>query len=374
MIEVPETWLPWLAAFLGLSLGSFLNVCTLRWPLDQSVVRPRSRCPGCQRPIAWHENLPVVSWLLLRGRCRGCGRPISLQYPLVELAVAFVWAGAAWMHGPTWEALRAALFLTILVGIALSDARFYIIPDQFSLGGAVLGLALAFAPGGLTWSEALIGGAGGFGAMWLVGVGGTWLVRRISPNRLETAFDEHDEQRADEGVRARVARLRTARAAWVLVGLLVVAGAGGWVVAGLGGLLLAAPTTLVAVAVLLAWAEAFEQPVFASGAGEDEADVVAEVAAGAHADTQTAQPEDEPMSALGGGDIRMMALVGAYLGVSGVLLTVLGGSVLALLGAIPLTLAFRQLIPLGIFLAFAAAGTYLFGADLLAWYMGYAGF
>jgi prepilin signal peptidase PulO-like enzyme (type II secretory pathway) len=354
---VSEPWLPWLAGLLGLSLGSFLNVCTLRWPLEQSVVHPRSRCPRCEAPIAWYDNLPVVSWLVLRGRCRHCATEISLQYPLVELAAALIWAGAFWLHGPSWESLRAAAFLSILLGIALSDARFYIIPDQFSLGGAVLGVTLAFAPGGLDWSDALLGAVGGYVAFWLVGVGGTWVVRKLNPERLETAFEEHDEKRADEQVRARVARLRGRGASLAMVALAGAAAALAWRAGGTGALLVTAPAVLAAVAVLLAWAEAFEDPVFAPVA-EDEAPAAA---------------DEEPASALGGGDVRMMALVGAFLGISGVLLTVLGGSVLALVAAIPLTLAFRQLIPLGIFLAFAAAGTYLFGEQLVAAYLSYVG-
>src|SRR5512140_3739034 len=109
------------AALVGAVVGSFLNVCICRWPAGESVVRPRSRCPGCGAGIAWYDNIPVLSWLLLRGRCRHCRQPISLQYPLVELAVALVWLAAAWRFGPSWEALRMALFLTMLLGIALTD-------------------------------------------------------------------------------------------------------------------------------------------------------------------------------------------------------------------------------------------------------------
>ena len=76
---------------VGASIGSFLNVCISRWPAELSVVKPRSRCPRCERPIAWHENIPVISWLLLRGKCRGCELPISMQYPAVELLVALGW-------------------------------------------------------------------------------------------------------------------------------------------------------------------------------------------------------------------------------------------------------------------------------------------
>ena len=78
-----EIWMIWsVAGVLGLALGSFLNVCSLRWPQDESVVSPPSRCPDCGRGIRWHENIPVLGWLMLGGKCRGCGSRISIQYPL----------------------------------------------------------------------------------------------------------------------------------------------------------------------------------------------------------------------------------------------------------------------------------------------------
>src|SRR6187431_1137364 len=119
---------------MGACLGSFANVVIYRLPRGESVVRPRSHCQACKKLVAWYDNLPVLSWLILRGRCRHCGTRISAQYPLTELATALVWAGVFWARGATPEALRGALFLTVLLGIALSDARFYIIPDEFSLG------------------------------------------------------------------------------------------------------------------------------------------------------------------------------------------------------------------------------------------------
>ena len=79
---------------VGAVIGSFLNVCIARWPRDESVVRPRSRCPGCGAGIAWHDNIPVLSWVLLRAKCRACGAPISWQYPLVEATSAVLWIGA----------------------------------------------------------------------------------------------------------------------------------------------------------------------------------------------------------------------------------------------------------------------------------------
>jgi len=159
------------AALFGAMIGSFLNVCILRWGAEpkQSVVHPRSRCPRCGRALAWYDNIPVLSWLILRARCRGCGEPISAQYPLIELATAGIWAYMAWRYGITLETLRGALFGTILLGIAMTDAREYIIPHEFSLGGTLLAVLLS------TWSDSsllvpsLQGALVGAGSVLLIG-------------------------------------------------------------------------------------------------------------------------------------------------------------------------------------------------------------
>jgi len=244
-----------IALLFGLALGSFLNVCTLRWPVDESVVRPPSRCPGCGEGIRWFDNIPVLSWLLLRGRCRGCGEGISAQYPAVELATGLLWGGMVLLHGMEWEALRGALFLTLLLGIAVSDARFYIIPDQFSIGGTVLGLLLAILVPTVGIVASITGALVGFGLLWFVAWAG------------EKAFGRE---------------------------------------------------------------------------------------------------------AMGGGDIKMMAMVGAFLGVPGVLLTLFLGS---LFGAVifgPISMRTGKLVPFGIFLATGGGLSYLWGDALVAWYLGWA--
>ncbi len=247
-----DTWLiSGIAGLVGLLLGSFLNVCTLRWPTDQSVVRPPSHCPGCGTEIHWYDNVPVLSYLILRGRCRSCGAGISPQYPMVELATGLIWAGSFMQYGLSVEGLRGALFLTILLGIAITDARFYIIPDQFSLGGAALGLILAPFPGGLSPFESFLGAVVGFGVLLLVAKVGTWLFKK---------------------------------------------------------------------------------------------------------------------DAMGGGDLKMMAMVGAFLGVSGVFLTLFLG---ALLGSVvfgPIAWKTGKLVPFGIFLAVGGAVTYGWGQRLIEWY------
>jgi leader peptidase (prepilin peptidase)/N-methyltransferase len=124
-----------LATLLGACVGSFLNVCVARWPAGMSVVRPASRCPRCERAIRWHENVPVLGWLRLGGKCAGCRLAISPRYPLVEAAVALVWAAAVAWAGPTFEAVRLAVFATIMLGVVLTDVEHYVIPDGFTVSG-----------------------------------------------------------------------------------------------------------------------------------------------------------------------------------------------------------------------------------------------
>jgi leader peptidase (prepilin peptidase)/N-methyltransferase len=239
------------AALIGLSFGSFLNVCIVRLPKSESVFKPRSRCMSCGRQITWYENVPVLSWLALRGRCLTCKAPISVQYPLVELATGAIWVGAYLYFGLSWQALSATIFCTLLLGIAVTDAREYIIPDEFSLGGLVLGLALSFAPGNPSPLMSFIGAALSFALMYGVAVVGEW---------------------------------------------------------------------------------AFKKP------------------------------------ALGGGDIKMMAMVGAFLGPLHALLTIFVGS---LVGAVifgPIGLKTGKLVPFGVFLALGAAIVLVWGDAMVGWY------
>lgn len=243
------------AALLGAIIGSFLNVCILRLPSSQSVVRPPSRCPQCGQGVRWYDNIPVLSWLLLRGRCRNCRNPISIQYPLIELATALIWAACAYHYGYELDSIRAAVFFTLLLGIAMTDAREYIIPDEFSLGGLVLGLLLSLVHGWPRLYPALLGAAVGFVTLWLIAVIG------------KRAFKKE---------------------------------------------------------------------------------------------------------AMGGGDIKMMAMVGAFVGWQGVFLTIFLGSVVGTLIFGPLALAGKKKeVPFGIFLALGAVVTFLWGGWVLDWYRHY---
>ena len=250
---MPDLLLVAYAALMGACVGSFLNVCIYRWPEGLSVVRPASRCPGCETPIRWYDNLPIVGWLMLRGRCRSCGARISIQYPLIELTTASLWVAAVLRHGFGWQALSSALFFTLLLGIALTDARKYIIPDQFTVGGLVIGLALAFAPGGISPLQSALGAALGFAVLWIIAVLGEAVFRK---------------------------------------------------------------------------------------------------------------------PAMGGGDIKMMAMVGAFLGPPGVLLTIFLGALFGSLIFGPISLKTGKLVPFGIFLALGAGITEPWGQAIVAWYLG----
>jgi leader peptidase (prepilin peptidase)/N-methyltransferase len=167
-------WFTWAA--LGACVGSFLNVCILRWPADESVVSPRSRCPRCQRMIRWYENIPIVSWILLRAKCAGCGLPISARYPAIEFIIALGWLAAGLAYGPGLTSIRVAVFGTILFGIAVTDLEKYLIPDGFTVTGLVFTIVTAFA--GLfvsEWSpfagpvDAIVGACAGAGAIAIIG-------------------------------------------------------------------------------------------------------------------------------------------------------------------------------------------------------------
>lgn len=239
------------AAVLGSAFGSFLNVCIYRLPRDQSLVHPPSTCPACGRRIAWYDNVPVLGWLLLAGRCRYCRAPIAVQYPLVEALVAGIWGLAFWYYGLTWHALAGSLFGTILLGIAVTDARHYIIPDEFTWGGLALGLLLSLTEGWGGLARAALGAAAGFALLYAVAWGGEKVFRK---------------------------------------------------------------------------------------------------------------------EAMGGGDIKMMAMVGSFVGWKGVLLTLFGGALFGTVVFVPIAMRTKKLVPFGVFLAAGAALTFAAGDAILAWY------
>jgi leader peptidase (prepilin peptidase) / N-methyltransferase len=133
-----------LALVFGLLIGSFLNVCVYRLPRDLSVVRPRSYCPVCEHPIAWYDNVPLLSYAFLRGACRHCKTGIAARYPIVEALTGALFFVYVLRMGPTLAAAKYCLLGALLVGLLFSDLEERILPDEFTLGGTVAGLALSF--------------------------------------------------------------------------------------------------------------------------------------------------------------------------------------------------------------------------------------
>ncbi len=140
----------------GLIIGSFLNVCIYRIPRGESVAFPASHCPSCDRPLRWFENVPVVSWLVLRGRCRTCRTVIPASYPLVEAVTGAVFAGAFLVYGPTPLLAVRLLFACALIVLFMIDLRHQILPNIITVPGTLVGFGLSFLlePG---WSSSLLG-------------------------------------------------------------------------------------------------------------------------------------------------------------------------------------------------------------------------
>jgi leader peptidase (prepilin peptidase)/N-methyltransferase len=163
------------AALFGLAFGSFLNVCLSRWPRGESVVKPASHCRTCARTLTWWENVPLLSWLALRGRCRGCGRAISWRYPLVETAIGALWAVSVWQAMVDWPDFRIIspgftarslipfvilvagkmLLCWLLVALAVLDLENFWLPDWLTLPGTAVGYISAILHTGLLlmWSS-----------------------------------------------------------------------------------------------------------------------------------------------------------------------------------------------------------------------------
>lgn len=164
----PAVIYPLFACVFGMVVGSFLNVCICRMPKNESIVSPPSHCPDCSYQIRWYDNIPLFSYLLLRGKCRGCGVHISLQYPLVELLNGILSLFLFLRFGPTFSFAVLFLFCSALVVITFIDIEHQIIPDEISLSGIVAGFVLSFFIRGHSWQNSLLGILLGGGSLLLV--------------------------------------------------------------------------------------------------------------------------------------------------------------------------------------------------------------
>jgi leader peptidase (prepilin peptidase)/N-methyltransferase len=154
----------------GLIIGSFLNVVIYRVPRHESLVHPASHCPGCDTAIRWYDNIPLVSWIALRGKCRACGNRISVRYPLVEGFTGASYGLAAWRFGLDWPILLAWFVVAIVVCVALIDFDYMIIPGLITLPAAAIGLGASIAMHPQKWWLYLVSAAGAAAFCFVVAV------------------------------------------------------------------------------------------------------------------------------------------------------------------------------------------------------------
>jgi leader peptidase (prepilin peptidase) / N-methyltransferase len=172
---------PWLAACVfgfGLVVGSFFNVVIARVPAGESIVHPGSRCPHCGHALAWFENVPLFSWLVLGARCRGCRAPISGRYPAVELLTGLLFL-ACWLRfGLSWSLLRGLLLVGFLVPLTFIDLEHWLLPFELTLPGLAIGILSASLLGVNALRDSVFGAAAGFLFFWGLEAVVRWLLRR----------------------------------------------------------------------------------------------------------------------------------------------------------------------------------------------------
>jgi leader peptidase (prepilin peptidase)/N-methyltransferase len=167
-----------ISIIIGAMVGSFLNVCICRLPKGESIVTPRSHCPQCQTLIRFYDNIPLFSYLFLRGKCRSCGAPISIQYPIVEGVTALGSLVLFLKFGVSWEYLLYFSFLSALIVITVIDLYHQIIPDVISLPGIGVGLLASLLLPRLSFLNSLTGVLLGGGSLFLVATVYQWLFKR----------------------------------------------------------------------------------------------------------------------------------------------------------------------------------------------------
>jgi leader peptidase (prepilin peptidase) / N-methyltransferase len=156
------------AALFGAVIGSFLNVCIHRLPRGTSIVWPASACPACGRALSWFENIPIASYLFLRGRCRTCGAPISARYLVIEALTAAMFALAWWEYGPGPMLISRLIFGCALIVLFAIDLEHHLLPNVITLTGIVIGFLLSFTTDQPGWQSSLIGIVIGGGVLFLI--------------------------------------------------------------------------------------------------------------------------------------------------------------------------------------------------------------
>ncbi|MBW1988947.1 MAG: prepilin peptidase [Deltaproteobacteria bacterium] len=169
--DLPFGYILFAAFVFGLIIGSFLNVCIHRLPLSQSISAPRSRCPHCMATISWYDNIPLVSYVILRGRCRSCKAWISLRYPLVELLSGIFAVATVLRFGLTASGLGCYMLVCALIVVTFIDLDYQIIPDVITLPGVLAGFGFSFVMVDVSWKASLLGILAGGGSLLAVAWG-----------------------------------------------------------------------------------------------------------------------------------------------------------------------------------------------------------
>jgi leader peptidase (prepilin peptidase)/N-methyltransferase len=325
---------------LAALLGSFLNVCISRLPRGESIVLPASHCPTCRSPIRPVDNIPLLSYLVLRGRCRACGVTIPWRYPLVEALAILLGALVLWHFGPTWAGVRAFLLCLAMIATAFTDLETRRIPDRITLSGVIA--ACILAPEGLSRGSAgAAAGALAFALIRAARLRGRPVAAGAAPAGDDDDVDPAEQRRLDVYWAAAWGALLGRQVAVVDLATLT---APGWPIA---WRILSQVDPVVAgclvtggVFFLVAW--------------------VSHVALG--------------RTGLGGGDIKLAGLIGAALGAGGGLVAAFVGIMLGGVTAAALLVSgrrrFGEYLPFGPFLAAGGVAAAFWGDSLLEWYLG----
>jgi leader peptidase (prepilin peptidase)/N-methyltransferase len=347
------------AFVLGAVVGSFLNVCIYRLPLDLSVNEPRrSFCPSCKKQIPWHQNLPLISWLALRGRCANCGSKIAFRYFAVELLTALFFL-AIWFRFPWQLALPYWIFVALLIAATFIDFEHFIIPDEITIGGTAAGILASVAVPALMQTDvrwkalALSAGSAalGYGLLWVVLEAGKLAFgkKRI---RLE-APTPFSWTRRDDDADFLVGE---ERALW-----------SDYFSRETDQMLLDCAEAKVDGRSLAETTLRFHYNRVEIGAEELPLDQIGTI-------TGVVRSLQIPREAMGRGDLKFLAAIGAFLGWRAVLFSIFAGSLLGSFVGIGTMLIGKRVwsakLPFGPYLAFGALVWMFFGPGLVSWYSG----